>query len=90
MANTRKDLIIMRNQCIAKHKMGEPLTLEETALAIWNPDTEVKPLTSMAIHKIEKRALLKLQGELKKYGIKSLDDLFENKHREFAHMNCEA
>ena len=89
MANTREDLIIMRNCCIAKHKTGERLTLEETAIVLWNPESEKRPLTSMAIHKIEQRALDKLKVALKKYGITSIDDMFENKHREFAHMNCE-
>ena len=79
----------MRKQYLAKYKNGERLTLEETAIVIWNPETEIKPLTSMAIHKIEKRALAKLKDALKDYGIKSLDDIFENKYREFARMNCE-
>jgi hypothetical protein len=83
------DPIALRKICIAKHEAGERLTLEETAIALWNPETEKRPLTSMAIHKIEQRALDKLKDALKKYGISSIDDMFENKHREFAHMNCE-
>jgi uncharacterized protein YqeY len=81
--------ISLRMKCLAKHKAGERLTFVETALAMWDPKTEERPLTSMAICKIEQRALKKLKDALKEYGINGIDDMFENRHREFAHMNCE-
>ena len=63
--------------------MGERLTLEETAVAIWDPDTEAHPMTCMGVLKIEKRALDKLKEQLKKYGINDLSDVFEPKAREY-------
>lgn len=73
---------VLRREAIAKHKRGNCLTLEETALAIWNPLTERRPMTCMGVLKIEKRALAKLKEQLGKYGINSLSDVFETKYRE--------
>ena len=73
----------MKKDALKKRALGERLTLEETAVAIWNPKTEQHPLTCMGVLKIEKRALDKLKTALKKYGIKNLDDVFESKHCEY-------
>ena len=70
------ELLAIREAAIEKHRHGERLTLEETALAIWKPDVEAKPMSIMGVQKIEKRALAKLREELKKrYGITSLSDI---------------
>lgn len=73
----------MKDLALFKHSNGNPLTLEETAFAIWNPDVDEHPMTSMGILKIEKKALDKLKSKLKKYRISNLDDVFESKFREF-------
>lgn len=73
----------MRDEALRKHRAGDRLTLEETAIAIWNPDKESQPMTCMGILKIEKRALEKLKVALKNRKINSLDDLFESKFREY-------
>lgn len=75
----------MKKEALKKHASGERLTLEETAVAIWDPETEKNPMTCMGVLKIEKRALAKLKLALRKYGIKNLDDIFEPKYREFGH-----
>lgn len=74
----------LKDEALRKHKSGEPLSLEETALAIWDPDTEDYPMTSMGVLKIEKKALAKLKMALKKKNIIGIDDLFESKFREYA------
>ena len=74
----------LKDEALRKHKSGEPLSLEETSLAIWNPDTEDYPMTSMGVLKIEKKALAKLKIALKKKNITGIDDLFESKFREYA------
>ena len=74
----------LKDEALRKHKSGEPLSLEETALAIWNPDIEDYPMTSMGVLKIEKKALAKLRAELSKKKIVGIDDLFESKFREYA------
>ena len=73
----------LKEEALRRHKSGEPLSLEETSLAIWNPEIEDYPMTSMGILKIEKRALAKLKIALKKKNIVGLDDLFESKFREY-------
>lgn len=84
---SREEQIKFREACIAKHKSGERLTLEETAYAIWNPKLEKKPMTSMGIYKIEQRAMLKLRSALSsRYGIKQLDDVYENSNRIVANI----
>lgn len=73
----------MKTEALKRRVAGERLTLEETAVAIWNPDTEDRPMTSMGVLKIEKKALAKLKAKLKDYHITGLDDLFESKYREY-------
>ena len=75
-------MLAFKKQCMKKHRDGKSLTLDETAFAVWDPDTQAKPMSPMGILKIERRALDKLKCELKKYGISSLDDVFDPKHRE--------
>lgn len=89
--NLTKDLPldIQRQVALEKHKLGGKLTLDETALAIWDPAKEKKPMTAMGVQKIELRALAKLRIELKaRFGINGIDDMFESR-RGFATM-CEA
>ena len=73
-----KDLPLeeQRKVYLEMHHKGQKLTVEQTRLAIWNPETEAKPLTKMAVLKIEQRALAKLKTKLASLGIKSLDDVF--------------
>lgn len=73
-----KDLPLeeQRKVYLEMHRKGQKLTVEQTRLAIWNPETEAKPLTKMAVLKIEQRALAKLKTKLASLGIKSLDDVF--------------
>lgn len=59
------------------HKRGVCLSAEQTAIAIWDPETEAKPLSVVGILKIEQRALAKLRAALAERGLKSLDDIFE-------------
>lgn len=72
----------MKHDALRKRKDGNRLTLEETAVAIWNPEKEKHPMTCMGILKIEQRALQKLRIALKKYGINDLSDVIEPKYRE--------
>lgn len=83
--DANKDLSLeeQRKVYLEMHKKGVPLTVEQTRLCIWNLKTEAKPLTKMAVLKIEQRALEKLRDKMKKLGIKSLDDIF-SPHREEA------
>lgn len=84
---SREEQIKFRETCIAKYKSGERLTLEETAYAIWNPELEKKPMTSMGIYKIEQRALQKLKSALSsRCGINQLDDVYENSNRLVANI----
>ena len=85
---SREAMLEFKKQCIKKHQTCISLTLDETAFAIWNPDTEKKPMSPMGVLKIERRALEKLKAELKKYGISSLDDVFDPKHRELGKQEC--
>ena len=73
-----KDLPLeeQRKVYLEMHKKGIPLTVEQTRLCIWNPETEEAPLTKMAVLKIEQRALEKLRAKMKELGIKNLDDVF--------------
>ena len=79
----REHWLQLRKEAFMKKANGERLTLEETAVAIWDPDTEKQPMTCMGVLKIEKRALDKLKEQLKKYGINDLSDVFEPKAREY-------
>jgi hypothetical protein len=84
---SREEQIKFREACIAKYKSGELLTLEETAYAIWNPEIEKKPMTSMGIYKIEQRIMQKLRSLLSsRYGIKQFDDVYENSNRIVANI----
>lgn len=78
-------MIQMKKEALKKHEDGKCLTLDETALAIWDPDKDDKPMSAMGILKIERRALAKLKSKLhSRYGIDNLDDIFDPKHREVA------
>ena len=57
------------------HKKGQQLTVAQTAIAMWNPKTEPKPLSKMAVLKIEQKALAKLKTKLAVLGIKNLNDI---------------
>ena len=46
-------------------------------------------MTCMGVLKIEQRALEKLKNALAKYGIKSLDDVFEPKYRDYGCTSIE-
>ena len=80
-----KDLPLeeQRKVYLEMHRKGQKLTVSQTAIAMWNPETEKRPLTKMAVLKIEQRALAKLKSKLASLGIKSLDDIF-SPHREEA------
>ena len=72
-------LLQQKEIALAKHASGELLTLDETALAIWDPKTEKKPMTRMGMLKFEKRILEKLRKALFKYGIRNLSDVIETR-----------
>lgn len=72
----------MKKDALRRRAEGHRLTLEETAAAIWNPETEKHPMTCMGVLKIEKKALAKLKSKLKQYGINDLSDVLEPKYRE--------
>lgn len=86
--DANKDLSLeeQRKVYLEMHKKGEKLTVEQTRLAIWDPETEEKPLTKMAVLKIEQRALAKLKTKLASLGINSLDDVFSPHHEEASQM----
>lgn len=75
--DTNKDLPLeqQREAYLEMHKKGQKLTISQTAIAMWNPETEKRPLSKMAVLKIEQRALAKLKSKLQELGIKSLDDV---------------
>ena len=79
---TTEEWLAEKKIVLRRHAAGERLTLDETALAIWNPKERPYPMTSMGILKIEKQALDKLKTQLKKYNINNLDDIFDPKLRE--------
>ena len=73
----------MRKEALRKRAIGNCLTLEETAVAIWDPKKEDHPMTCMGVLKIEKRALSKArEAFIKKYGINSISDVIDPKFRE--------
>ena len=84
---TTEQMMTYKNMAIAKHRHGNPLTLEETAYAMWDPKTSTKPMTTMGILKIEKKAMEKLRSSLSQLGIHGIDDLFEN-NREVGRPLC--
>ena len=71
------------NAVILKYLNGEPMTLDETALAVWMAEGRKtkRPMTKVAILGIEAKALAKLKVGLKKFGIDSLDDVLFPKGR---------
>lgn len=82
MDEKTEKLLALKKEAIKKHAEGKTLTLEETALAIWDPSKKKHPMTTMGVLKLERRALDKLKTKLKDYGINSLDDIFDPKFRE--------
>lgn len=76
--DVNKDLPLekQREIYLEMHRKGIPLTIEQTRLCIWNPETQDKPLSKMAVQKIEEKALAKLKVKLAELGIKNLDDVF--------------
>ncbi len=86
--DANKDLSLeeQRKVYIEMHKKGQKLTVSQTAIAMWDPETEEKPLTKMAVLKIEQRALAKLKTKLASLGINSLDDVFSPHHEEASQM----
>lgn len=89
MKHSTKELIKLKNQYIEKHRLGEPLTLEETAIAIWDPKSGKKPMTAMGVYKLQVRALEKLKIALKKYHITKIDDVISTKYREIGKIAVE-
>ena len=73
----------MKKEALRRRAFGKRLTLEETVVAIWDPEKEDHPMTCMGVLKIEKRALDKLREALKKYNINDMSDVIEPKFREF-------
>ena len=76
--DVNKDLPLEEQRKVYRemHRKGQPLTVSQTAIAMWDPKTEKRPLTKMAVLKIEQRVLAKLKSLLALLGIKSLDDVF--------------
>lgn len=68
---------------VLKYLNGEPMTLDETALAMWMSEGRKakRPMTKVGVLSIENRALAKLREGLKKYGINNLDDVLFPKGR---------
>ena len=86
-----KDLPLLEQRKIylEMHKKGQRLTVAQTAIAMWNPETEPRPLSKMAVLKIEQKALAKLKSKLAALGIKNLNDILEPKrgaHDEIVEM----
>lgn len=79
-----KDLPLeeQRKVYLEMHKRGIPLTAEQTAVALWNPEKEAKPLSKVMICKIEQQALVKLRAKLKELGLGSLDDILSPRREE--------
>ena len=79
----REHWLRMRKEAFRRRAFGNCLTLEETAVAIWDPKKEDHPMTCMGVLKIEKRALSKAREALiKKYSINSISDVIDPKFRE--------
>lgn len=79
MARKAKPKLSLREQedeVILKYLNGEPLTLEETALAMWMYDGRktLKPMTRMGMLKMEQRILEKLRTACAKIGV-TVEDL---------------
>lgn len=89
MKHSTEELIKLKKQYIEKHRLGEPLTLDETAIAIWDPKSGKKPMTAMGVYKLQTRALEKLKIALKKYHITKIDDVISAKYREIGKIAVE-
>lgn len=87
LADGKTKWMHLKKIALAKHANGERLTLEETACAMWDPESGKKPMSALGVLKIERRALDKLKAALEKYGIKGIDDMFESKGREIGQKN---
>lgn len=79
MARKAKPKLSLREQedaVILKYINGEPMTLEETALALWMRDGRKtkKPMTRMGMLKMEQKILGKLKAECAKRGV-TVEDL---------------
>lgn len=76
--DVNKDLPLEEQRKVYRemHRKGQPLTVSQTAIAMWDPKTEKRPLTKMAVLKIEQRMLAKLKSKLASLGINNLDDVF--------------
>lgn len=79
MARKAKPKLSLREQedeVILKYLNGEPLTLEETALAMWMYDGRktLKPMTRMGMLKMEQRIMEKLRKACSVKGI-TIEDL---------------
>lgn len=74
MGRKPKEKLTQREQedaVILKYINGEPMTLEESALALWMFDGRKtkKPMTRMGYLKFEQRVMLKLRDACEKAGI---------------------
>ena len=76
--DVNKDLPLEEQRKVYRemHRKGQPLTVSQTAIAMWDPKTEKRPLTKMAVLKIEQRVLAKLKSKLASLSINNLDDVF--------------
>ena len=74
------------DDAIEAYLLGKPLTLEQTAVALWHIEGRKtkKPLTKMGVLKIEQGALAKMKQGMLKYGITQLDDVLDVRGRERA------
>ncbi len=84
---SREHWLCMKRDALRKRASGEALTLEETAVAIWDPEHEAHPMTCMGVLKIEKRALEKLKAKLRESRITSIDDVIGAKFREVGEVH---
>ena len=76
--SVNKSLEDQEDAVITKIWQGEPLTLNETALAIWMSEgrKSKKPLSNVTILNYEHSALQKIKIELEKIGIHCTADCF--------------
>jgi hypothetical protein len=71
----------LKEYAIEKHARGQCLSLDETAAAIWEPESQAKPMSAMGILKIERGAMLKIKLAFAKAGIKCPADIFMKNDR---------
>ena len=85
----RKSLEEMEDEVILKWLNSEPMTFEETALALWMHEGRKtpKPLSKPRLIAIEASALQKIREKFKKLGIKQFDDIYEPRYRSNANCN---